>query len=199
MHRFIIAFILLLAGSSATWAQSAKEILKKGETYYLAKQYTKALEVYQQGLKKHPKDARLNFRTGLTYLSTSNKTESLRYLQAAFTINPAVDENIYYYLGLSYQSNKQFQKALEFLNEHKKRHANSKDDVDKRISQVLFADSVMRSPSGGVVENVGKAINSSFHEYSPLVSPDGNTMIFTSNRPAEGMTSAALYDESPAT
>ena len=195
MHRFIIAFILLLAGSSATWAQSAKEILKKGETYYLAKQYTKALEVYQQGLKKHPKDARLNFRTGLTYLSTSNKTESLRYLQAAFTINPAVDENIYYYLGLSYQSNKQFQKALEFLNEHKKRHANSKDDVDKRISQVLFADSVMRSPSGGVVENVGKAINSSFHEYSPLVSPDGNTMIFTSNRPAEGMTSAALYDD----
>jgi outer membrane protein OmpA-like peptidoglycan-associated protein len=195
MQRVIIAAFLFFTGISATWAQSAKEILKKGETYYLAKQYNKALEVYQEGLKKHPKDARLNFRTGLTYLQLPKKSESLRYLQASFTINPAVDENIYYYLGLSYQSNKQFAKALEFLNEHKKRHPNAKDDADKRISQVLFADSVMRRPSSAVVENVGKALNSSFHEYSPLVSPDGNTMIFTSNRPAEGVPSAALYDD----
>ncbi|HTF19204.1 MAG TPA: OmpA family protein [Chryseolinea sp.] len=195
MQRIIIAVILLFVGISATWAQSAKEILKKGESAYLAKQYTKALEVYQQGLKKHPKDARLNFRTGLTYLSMPDRAQSLRYLQAAFTINPSVDDNIYYYLGLSYQSNKQFQKALEFFNEHKKRHANAKDDVDRRISQVLFADSAMRAPSGAVVENVGKAINSSFHEYSPLVSPDGNTMIFTSNRPLEGISSAKLYED----
>jgi outer membrane protein OmpA-like peptidoglycan-associated protein/tetratricopeptide (TPR) repeat protein len=195
MQRIIIAALLVLAGSTAAWAQSAKEILKQGESFYLAKQYTKALDVYQQGLKKHPKDARLNFRTGLTYLSLPNKSESLRYLQAAFTINPSVDENIYYYLGLSYQSNKQFQKALEFFGEHKKRHANAKDDVDKRISQVIFADSAMRKPSGAVVENVGKAINSSFHEYSPLVSSDGNTMIFTSNRPNEGIASAKLYED----
>lgn len=195
MQRIIIVTILLFAGSTVSWSQSAREVLKKGEALYLAKQYSKALEVYQQGLKRHPKDARLNFRAGLTYLSLPNKSESLRYLQAAFTINPSVDENIYYYLGMSYQSNKQFQKALEFFGEHKKRHANARDDVDKRISQVLFADSAMRSPSGAVVENVGKAINSSFHEYSPLVSPDGNTMIFTSNRPTEGVPSGKLYED----
>jgi len=195
MQRIIIAALFIIAGSASVYAQSSKEILKQGESFYLARQYTKALDAYQQGLKKHPKDARLNFRTGLTYLSLPNKSESLRYLQAAFTINPSVDENIYYYLGLSYQSNKQFQKALEFFNEHKKRHPNVRDDVDKRISQVIFADSAMRKPSGAVVENVGKAINSSFHEYSPLVSPDGNTMIFTSNRPNEGITSAKLYED----
>lgn len=195
MQRIIIVAILFFAGSTVAWSQSAREILKKGEALYLAKEYVKALEVYQQGLKRHPKDARLNFRTGLTYLSLPSKSESLRYLQAAFTINPSVDENIYYYLGMSYQSNKQFQKALEFFSEHKKRRANARDDVDKRISQVLFADSAMRSPSGAVVENVGKAINSSFHEYSPLVSPDGNTMIFTSNRPSEGAPSGKLYED----
>ena len=196
MHRIIIATLALMIGISViTNGQSAKEFLKKGEAFYIAKKYPQALEVYQQGLKKHPKDARLNFRTGLTYLSMPGRAESLRYLQAAYTTNPSVDENIYYYLGLSYQSNKQFQKALEFFNEHKKRHAGAKDDVDKRISQVLFADSAMRAPSGAVVENVGKAINSSFHEYSPLVSSDGNTMIFTSNRPAEGVPSGKLYED----
>src|SRR5690242_2976613 len=141
MHRILVAAALLLGVTVASFAQSAKEFLKKGETHYVAKQYAQALEVYQQGLKKHPKDARLNFRTGLTYLSMPGRSESLRYLQAAYTTNPSVDENIYYYLGLSYQSNKQFQKALEFFSEHKKRHSNAKDDVDKRISQVLFADS----------------------------------------------------------
>ncbi|MGC3946815.1 MAG: OmpA family protein [Chryseolinea sp.] len=196
MHRIIVAIIALVAGISiSSHGQSAKEFLKKGEALYIAKQYPQALDVYQQGLKKHPKDARLNFRTGLTYLSMPSRAESLRYLQAAYTTNPSVDENIYYYLGMSYQSNKQFQKALEFFNEHKKRHANSKDDVDKRISQVLFADSAMHKPSGAVVENVGKAINSSFHEYSPLVSSDGNTMIFTSNRPTDGVPSGKLYED----
>lgn len=196
MYRIVVATVALVIGlSTDSVGQSAKEFLKKGEALFVAKQYQQALEVYQQGLKKHPKDARLNFRTGLTYLSLPGRSESLRYLQAAYTTNPSVDENIYYYLGLSYQSNKQFQKALEFFNEHKKRHTNAKDDVDKRISQVLFADSAMRVPSGAVVENVGKAINSSFHEYSPLVSPDGNTMIFTSNRPSDGTPSGKLYED----
>ena len=195
MRRVVVIFVMLFAGALTSWGQSARETLKKGESLYVTKQYGKALDVYLQGLKKHPKDARLNFRTGLTYLSMPAKAESLRYLQAAFTINPSVDENIYYYLGLSYQSNKQFQKALEFFGEHKKRHPNANDAVEKRISQVHFADSAMRSPSGAVVENVGKAINSSFHEYSPLVSPDGNTMIFTSNRPTDGVPSAKLYED----
>lgn len=196
MHRVIITSLLVFTCVAGTWAQSAREFLRRGEALYLAKEYTKALDVYQQGLKRHPKDSRLNFRTGLTYLAMPGKAESLRYLQAAFTINPSVDENIYYYLGLSYQSNKQFQKALEFFNEHKKRRANARDDTDKRISQVIFADSAMRHPSGAVVENVGKSINSSFHEFSPLVSPDGNTMIFTSNRPSEGAPSSGkLYED----
>lgn len=190
----LLLFALLLQGHRGI-AQSAREFLRKGEALYTARKFSEAVAVYKDGLKRHPKDARLNFRTGLTYLSMPGKAESLRYLQSAFTINPSVDDNIYYYLGLSYQSNKQFQKALEFFNEHKRRHPDKADDVEKRISQVIFADSVMRSPSSAVVENVGKAINSSFHEYSPLVSGDGNTMIFTSNRPDGAAPSGKLYED----
>lgn len=169
--------------SFTAYTQSAKEFLKQGEVQYNAQAFDKALKIYKDGLNRYPGDAKLNFRAGLTYLSLPNKAESLRYLQTAFTIDPKVDDRIYYFLGLSYQSNEQFQKAEEFFNEFKKRNKTSAEEIDKKIRQSQYADSLTRSPATAIVENVGKAINSSFHEYSPLVSADGNTMIFTSNRP----------------
>lgn len=177
-----VAFIFFLF-TLPCHAQRVKEFLKKGEKEYASKDYQSALRTYRGGLEIYPNDARLNFNAGLTYLSLPNKTESLRYLQTALTIDPEVDEYLYYYLGLSYQSNRQFEKALEFFAEFKRRNKKLSSEVDKKIRQAQFADSLTRIPSNVVVENVGKVINSSFHEYSPLVSLDGNTMVFTSNRP----------------
>ena len=183
MSRRLSIVTLLIIVSLASHGQSLKEILSSGEEQYHARQFESALKIFKDGLRDHPKDARLNFFTGLTYLSLPNKAESLRYLQTAFTLKPGIDNNIYFYLGMSYQANRQFEKAEEFFNEFKKRNKASAQLVDKKIRQCQFADSLTRIPSSVIVENVGKVINSSFHEYSPLVSMDGNTMVFTSNRP----------------
>lgn len=180
-----IVLLLFLFSSGVGYSQRLKEFLKKGGEQYEAKNFENALKIYQEGLKRYPDDARLNLQTGLTYLSLPNKSESLRYLQTAFTLNPKVDNNIYYYLGLSYQSNRQFKSAQEFFGEYKRRNKSQAALADKKIRQSQFADSLTRIPSNVIVENVGSAINSAFHEYSPLVSADGNTMIFTSNRPDE--------------
>jgi outer membrane protein OmpA-like peptidoglycan-associated protein/tetratricopeptide (TPR) repeat protein len=188
-----IAFLMIV--TLTTYSQSAKEFLKKGGQQYKAKDYENALKTYKEGLKLHPDDAKLNLQTGLTYLSMPNKKESLTYLQTAFTLNPTVDPDIYYYLGLSYQSNRQYKSAEEFFAEYKRRNKKAAALADAKIRQSQFADSLTRIPSDVVVENIGKAINSSFHEYSPLVSADGNTMIFTSNRPAEGSSALSTYED----
>ena len=180
--KIVVAFFFVFCFLTG-YSQSVKEFLKKGGQQYKAKDYENALKTYMEGLKHHPNNAPLNFHTGLTYLSLPNKAESLRYLQTAFTINPSVDENIYYYLGMSYQSNNQYESAQEFFSEFKRKNKKQAAQADIKIRQSQFADSLTRIPTDVVVENVGKAINSSFHEYSPLVSTDGNTMIFTSNRP----------------
>jgi len=170
----IIATVFLLAIALTTYSQSAKEFLKKGGQQYNAKDFENALKTYKAGLKLYPDDAKLNLQTGLTYLSMPNKKESLTYLQTAFTLNPTVDEDIYYYLGLSYQSNAQYKSAQEFFAEYKRKNKKATAIADAKIRQSQFADSLTRIPSDVVVENIGKAINSSFHEYSPLVSADGN-------------------------
>jgi outer membrane protein OmpA-like peptidoglycan-associated protein/tetratricopeptide (TPR) repeat protein len=183
MNKKIRIVLFLLLSALAVQGQSVKSILKDGDKKYQAKEYENALKIYEEGTNVHPNNALLNFKTGLTYLSLPRKSESLRYLQKAFTIDPSVDNNIYYYLGMSYQSNRQYEKALEFFSEAKKRNKEITEQVDKKIRQSQFADSLTRIPSNVVVENIGNEINSSFHEYSPLVSADGNTIIFTSNRP----------------
>ncbi len=185
-----LIFIFLLLSALPGVSQSAKEFLKNGDQQYEAKDYINALKTFKDGLKGYPEDARLNLKAGLTYLSLPNKSESLLYLQKAFTLDSSVDENIYYYLGLSYQSNKQYKSAERFFEEHKLRNKKQTAFMDKKIRQSQFADSLTRIPTNVVVENVGKSINSAFHEYSPLVSADGNTMIFTSNRPDENAGSA---------
>ncbi|HEY5916222.1 MAG TPA: OmpA family protein [Chryseolinea sp.] len=191
----IIATVFLLAIALATYSQSAKEFLKKGGKQYEAKDFENALQTYKAGLKLYPDDAKLNLQTGLTYLSMPNKKESLTYLQTAFTLNPTVDDDIYYYLGLSYQSNAQYKSAQEFFAEYKRKNKKAAAIADAKIRQSQFADSLTRIPSDVVVENIGKAINSSFHEYSPLVSADGNTMIFTSNRPNEGSGAMSTFED----
>jgi len=190
-----IATALLLMIALTTYSQSAKEFLKKGGQEYKAKDYESALKTYKEGLKIYPDDAKLNLQTGLTYLSMPNKKESLTYLQTAFTLDPSVDEDIYYYLGLSYQSNHQFKSAEEFFTEYKRRNKKGAAIADAKIRQSQFADSLTRISSDVVVENIGKVINSSFHEYSPLVSTDGNTIIFTSNRPADGSNALSTYED----
>jgi len=192
MQKSIAVCAFLILGLMGCYAQSAKEFLKKGETQYQAKEFENALKTYQEGLKAYPQDARLNFFTGLTYLSLPNKAESLRYLQTSFTINPSIDDRIYYYLGLSYQYNRQYQKSEEFFNEYKKRHPDQADQVDKKIRQLEYADSLTHAPSTAIFKLPDLTINSSFHEYSPLVSSDGNTMIFTSNRPDQASQQSGL-------
>jgi len=184
MRKFTVTVFLFFFILTA-YSQSVKEFLKKGDQFYKEKDYENALKTYKEGLKLYPDNDQLNLKTGLTYLSLPNKKESLTYLQTAFTLNPAVDENIYYYLGLSYQSNRQFKSAQEFFAEYKRRNKKGAAFADAKIRQSKFADSLTRIPSNVVVDNIGKVINSAFHEYSPLVSPDGNTMIFTSDRPDE--------------
>ncbi len=191
----LIAIVFLLVMALTTYSQSAKEFLKKGGQLYKDKDYENALKVYKDGLKLYPEDAKLNLQTGLTYLSMPNKKESLTYLQTAFTLNPSVDPDIYYYLGLSYQSNRQYKSAQEFFAEYKRKNKKAAAIADAKIRQSQFADSLTRIPSDVVVENIGKAINSSFHEYSPLVSSDGNTMIFTSNRPTEGSSALSTFED----
>jgi outer membrane protein OmpA-like peptidoglycan-associated protein len=54
--------------------------------------------------------------------------------------------------------------------------------IDQRIRQCQISHALLSNPISVLIENAGPNVNSSFDDYAPVVSADGSTMIFTTNR-----------------
>lgn len=180
--RYCFSLLLAIVLYQTIQAQDVKTLLDKGDKLFARKDYEGALKIYQEAYKISPDDAAVNFRVGVCYLHGENKAKSLPYLELAHRVNPAVDEDIDYHLGMAYQNNHQYSKAKEFFYTFKRKNKKLSGIAEHKIAECEIGDSLTRKPVHVEIENVGPIINTSFHEYSPLFSEDGNTLIFTSNR-----------------
>jgi outer membrane protein OmpA-like peptidoglycan-associated protein/TPR repeat protein len=172
--------MIIVTGSLC--AQTLKEVLVKGDRFFGKKDYQNALSNYLQAHELVPEDPETNFKVGVCYLHGEKKSKSLSYLKKAYDLNPNIDLDIEYHLGMAYQYDHQYAQAKEHYQEYKRKNKRLSDIADHKIAECVIGDSLSRHPAYVDIENIGAIINSSFHEYSPLLSADGNTLIFTSNR-----------------
>jgi outer membrane protein OmpA-like peptidoglycan-associated protein len=184
---FITAGILLCA--FVTHAQSVKDLVAEADKLYDKKQYRKAIDVYLSALNINPDDAVLNFKTGLSYLDSETKSKAAKYISKAYRLNPGINDEIDYHLGVAFQHTNEFNKAIEHFEEFKKKRRKLAGIADKKIAECRIADSLANYELNVIIENAGPSVNTYFHDYSPIISADGSTLIFTSNRteePVEG-------------
>jgi outer membrane protein OmpA-like peptidoglycan-associated protein/tetratricopeptide (TPR) repeat protein len=177
-----VAWVLLLLTCSVAFPQSLKELLAKGDKYFGKKDYVNALNTYMQAYLMAPDEPETNFKVGVAYLHDEKKSRALEYLERAFEKKPDVDIDIDFHLGLAYQYLHQYAKAMEKFQVFKRKHKKLSDIANHKIAECRIGDSLSHHPAYVEIANVGNIINTSFHEYSPLLSSDGNTLIFTSNR-----------------
>jgi outer membrane protein OmpA-like peptidoglycan-associated protein len=180
---FVTMLLSLFCGFAS--AQTLKEMLAKGDKLFSKKDYTSALYWYMQAYVTAPEEAETNFKVGAAYLHDEKKSRALEYLERAYTINPAIDIDIDYHLGLAYQYHHQYAKAREKFETFKRKHKKLSDIANHKIQECHIGDSLSHHPAYVEIANIGHVINSPFHEYSPLLSSDGNTLIFTSNRSSD--------------
>lgn len=164
------------------FSQSAKDLIDKGDRLYSKKDYNGALQLYLPACDTKGDDAMLNLKVGMCYLYSETKWKAAIYLEKAYRLDPKVDLDIDYHLGMAYQQNHQYSKAITHFEEFKKNNKKLSAIANEKIQACIIADSLSKKPVRVLIENAGGIINSNFHEYSPLLSADGNTMIFTSNR-----------------
>jgi outer membrane protein OmpA-like peptidoglycan-associated protein/tetratricopeptide (TPR) repeat protein len=181
-RQYFVVLLLAIVLCNPLHAQNFKALLDKGDKLFGRKDYENALKVYQEAFALDPNDAGINFRVGVCYLHGETKAKSLPYLQKAHQINPSVDQDIDYHLGMAYQNNHQYDRAKEYFIEFKRKNKKLSEIADHKISECEVGDSLARKPTYVLIENAGGVVNTNFHEYSPLFSADGNTLIFTSNR-----------------
>ncbi len=170
--------------------KAAKAHLKEAEDLYLLGRggYRRALEHYLEIHKLNSSNAALNYKIGNCYLYSIQKVKCIDYYKKAYELNPHVAGDILYVIGRGYHLNLEFDEAIKYYKRFKnslspKQLATYKKDIEKRIKECNVGKELVKKPIRVFIDNLGSAINTSYREYSPLISADESMMIFTSRRP----------------
>jgi outer membrane protein OmpA-like peptidoglycan-associated protein len=182
MCRKILLVITVLLLAQSGFAQSLKDLVANGDKLAGKKNYKGAIESYLSAMQINPDDAQLNFKLGLAYLYSDTKSKAASYIDKAYRLNPNIDNRIDYHLGIAFQNTNDFKRAIEHFEAFKKQNPNVSSIADEKIAECHMADSLLEYELNVVIERIGAVVNSSFNEYSPIISADGNMLIFTSNR-----------------
>ena len=196
MDKYVLVVYLILC-SFVVSAQDQKTLIANGDKFYGKKDYKNALATYLAAQEINPDDAYLNFKIGLTYLYSETKSKAASYIDKAYRLNPAVNPDIDYHLGIAFQNTNSFKLAIEHFERFKKKRSNLASIADEKIAECQVADSLSQNELNVIIENLGEGVNTPYNDYSPIISADGNTLIFTSNRtddPARAKANANFED-----
>lgn len=166
----------LAAGNEAIYA-----VLDPGNNFFAA------LKEFEKAYDFNPKSALLNFYMGNAYLYTNEKYKAKKYLDAAFKLNPEVDDFMDFYRGMAEQLDMNFGEAIKL---YKKFEGNSKSKqieslgrmLAQRINECKSGTELVAKPERVWIDNVTN-LNSAEDDYSPCITTDGTTLMITSRRP----------------
>jgi len=161
----------------------AEDFYMDANDYFDDAEYYQALENYLKAYIILPNNAKINYKIGVCYLKTDDKSKAIDYLNNSFRINKKLTNNIYFNLGEAYQYNLDFDKSIKNFNLYKENSRNIKKIAlsNKHIKECILAKSMIKAPIKGKITAISE-INTRFAEYSPMVNTDETMMIFTSRR-----------------
>ncbi len=178
--------------------KTALEHKKKGDEYLTlgneavysvtdpGNNFKAAIIEYKKAHKFNPNSAEVNFKLGNAYLYTNEKYKALEYLTKAEKLNPTVDDFLDFYLGMAKQLDMDFSGALKHYTKFEsstkaKQVATLGPMVTKRKKECKYGKELTAKPVRAWIDNVS-SINSDRDDFSPCISTDGATIVFTSTR-----------------
>jgi len=185
---YLTIFILFLDFTqSILLAQSLRKELRLAHNHYFFGENDKAMKAYKKILAKYPNVAEVNFLYARSILESSSneKAMSLGYFIRAKDLDPNVDKEILYYIGIAYMYNGQWEKAenaFKQYREGKKEKSEEFKKASKKIDECQNAKIISAQPPLFQITNLGDKINTEFADYVPVVSPDEQVIFFTSRR-----------------
>lgn len=197
-----ILFIFLILTSTTIFSQTGKgdyrENFIQGNYLILEQNYTLALKYFKDAYAIDSSNANINYKIGYCYLeSASEKNKALTYLEKAVqnvshNYNPEdprekkAPELAYYSLGVAYRLAYRFNESTIYFNKLKDivgtRNKELAKDLDKQVETNFNAIEYVKDSVTVEIKNLGDSINTIYPDYSPVVSADESTLIFTSRR-----------------
>jgi len=176
-----IALILTLCiNSQLSWSQAPDP--RHADDLFKAGNFLGAIPEYKKQLKLDPKSEKVLTHLALCYLNSNiDKSAAIKYLERVKDLE-SKDNEILYYLALAYTHTNNYSKSIEMLKEYQKHPGKHRAETPNLIENYTIALDMIGNPINVLFENMGRFINSEFPDYSPFVTKDEKTLVFTSRR-----------------
>ncbi len=196
---FIVALISLTCFTQAqNKPETYKGYFQEGLYLLLEGNYETAQENFEAAYKMDSSSANINYLLGVCYInSAQNKAKAETYFAKSLSKisrsykadNPeekSASPLAVYYYGKALHINYKFDQAIAQFDEFSNKYADSKEwkkMAAKEKATSILAKEIVANPLNIKIENLGDSINSKYPEYSPVLSADERTIIFTTRRP----------------
>ena len=198
-NYLIILFLMLSSlGFSQVSKGDYKDNFIQGNYLILEQNYSLALKYFKDAYRIDSSNANINYKIGVCYLeSETEKNKALPFLEksvqnVSHNYNPEdpkekkAPELAYYSLGVAYRLAYRFNEAITFFNKFKDivgtRNQVLTKDLEKQVEINFNAIEFTKDSISVSIKNLGDSINSIYPDYSPVISADESTLIFTSRR-----------------
>lgn len=167
----------------------ANKALNDGNKLFDQGDFPAALEKYLIAQKFNPSNAELNFKLGRCFVNVQDDIQAVPYFETAIKLDPVnTPAMVYYRLGISYHLMYQFPKAIEMFRKYKSTALPAVLQtegklIERKIYECENAIEFMKDTTRAFINNMGKNINSSVTDHSPVITTDQSTLLFTSMRP----------------
>lgn len=204
MRIITLLIILNFSLSSNIFSQSINPIDLKNEadTYLKTLKYKSAETAYHILDSIQPGQTEIEYNLGVCYLHNGHKTKALDYLLRANKNKEKCPHEFFYYLGKAYHYNYKFDEARlsfeqykSYLIKHRLGNKAKHLDVDRRMEVCNTAKALVSKPLDIKITSIGTMVNSSYSEYTPVVSADEQKLYFTARKPNTTGGLKDQYDE----
>lgn len=160
-------------------------LLIKAQNKFSNQNYAEALQLFSTLSQNDNPSPALLYKAGLCAYHLKYYRNAIQYLQRALLSERQKNINIHYYLGRSYQALgilDTAQMEYHFFQNMVLKPSIESKGIPVLLEQCDYAKSMMEAPEKVVIKPGPENINSTMPEYSPVLLPDGRTLVFTSRR-----------------
>lgn len=186
MKHTITLVLLFVLGHSTMAQKNYKRVhntmLDEAKALLSSEDYESAAKIYKRLIPLDSSFGEVFHEMGLCLVGIpGRKGEAAPYFEQA-VLNGNTEAH--YQLALSRHREERFDESIELFRRYKQLSQREQKDqeVDRRIAMCQSAKELTARPIEATIRNMGAGINSTGHDYCPLVTGEGNTMFFTSRR-----------------
>ncbi len=181
LNSLLLLIILILTNFSGF----SQQVERDANYHFKSQSYAVALKLYQNLQKTDTINTLYNYRLGVCYLNTNHEPwEALTYFLKGES-QYMDDAQFAFELGKAYLYNYQFDKSIESFQKALSLEKKNKDfinSINQWIQMVKNASDLVKHPLDISFINLGSKFNSEMDDLTPIISPDGELLFFTSNQ-----------------